>query len=279
MSRNRSNQAVSDNTDNAGNTDVLDVQPETTETDTPDTTDNTGDSDNTDAATETGKFDVSVLSVSNPDGVREAYASADKGGKARIRKFVTDAMMTAIVAKDMDAALAAKELNESLVTERANSATVVDYAQKVAERIVSLQNGIDRLLSDGPNNLPEGVELDLSAVQVKVDELLNSDNPDLVDESILSVKWGVKAQKRSIVSHVTEWANSVESGKFATIAQIAAFRSDEYGTDNPSNGAVAAHLFGNADTAHDGSKYEMSGTTGVVPVDRTATTVRGARKI
>jgi hypothetical protein len=280
MSRNRNN--TSDSAETTPNVVVLEKadKPET-----PDTTDKAvASAASAESVTPdtTAKVDVSTLSVSNPDQVRETYASADKGGKAAIRTFVTKAMLAAIDAKDMDAATAAKDLNESLVTVRDTSGNAPDYAQIVAERIVSLRIAARRLESGDVPNLPEGVVLDIDDLFAKVgklDELVKTGESDISGEGFMKVAWGTKAPKRDVGAHLREWANSVEIGRFATIATVAAFRSEEYGSDNPSNGAVAAHLFGNGEKAHDGSKYDKSDLSHVVPVAATATSVRGVRRV
>lgn len=49
--------------------------------------------------------------------------------------------------------------------------------------------------------------------------------------------------KRSIRKHIDEAFADKESGAFLKVGEIAKFKSEEYGDDNPSSGAVNAHLF------------------------------------
>lgn len=228
---------------------------------------------------ETVTFDVSGLSVTNGDEVRAAYENGDKSAKAAIRAFVTKVQKDAMRASDAETAFAAFALIESLRTVSVKSDKVVDYVTIVAERIIALESALFALTSGYVPNLPEGVEVSDSDIATKLDELRESgDRSEWLASGIpfATVKWG-NGLRRDITAHVAEWCESVENGTFGTIASIAAFRSNEYGTDNPSNGAIAAHLFPMKDGVT--VSYGKSDLTGVIPVEASATTARGARKI
>lgn len=50
-------------------------------------------------------------------------------------------------------------------------------------------------------------------------------------------------ERRDIGKHIAEAFDSVEPGTFLTVAQIRSFKSDEYGDNPPSAGAISARLF------------------------------------
>jgi hypothetical protein len=52
-----------------------------------------------------------------------------------------------------------------------------------------------------------------------------------------------EGERRDIGKHIAEAFENVESGKFLSIAQIRAFKSNEYGDNPPSAGAISARLF------------------------------------
>lgn len=280
MSRTRTesaNPVATDNMDETGNLLTSDITPETPE------------ADESVTETETDKFDVSSLTGMNDDEVRETYSNGSRAAKGAIRAHYAKVMKDALAAKDAVAAFAANDLMATLVTIPTKSDKVVDYVEIVANRIICIENGLNALIADGPDNLPEGVELDMSAVSDKLRELRNSYDSELtvnadvsafVDKTLKSVKFGLTGPSRSIVAHVAEWAASVASGTFATCATIGSFRSATYGTDRPSDGAIAAHLFPSDSKTGDAKAYGKSDLTGVIPVEALpGKNARGARKI
>lgn len=52
-----------------------------------------------------------------------------------------------------------------------------------------------------------------------------------------------KMPRRNVVAHLEQVFAPLASGTFLTIAQIVKTRSDEYGDDRPSPGAISARLF------------------------------------
>ena len=50
-------------------------------------------------------------------------------------------------------------------------------------------------------------------------------------------------ERRDIGKHIAEAFESVEPGGFLTVAEIRKFRSNEYGDNPPSAGAISARLF------------------------------------
>lgn len=278
MSRNTQN--VSD----PANTDETDVPDLSVETDISATDAGTEDnSDTSDEATvSVTKDNVAELDFSDDTAIQAVYGQTDRAGKAAIRAHLTKLQEKAVmVDSDIVAAKRLFDLNGSLKTIPAKSDKTVDLNQIVANRAVVLHFALNRLLSGKVLNVPEGVELDTSVIG---DLFANSVALDWTDETdkavtaLQSVKWG-NANKNDVAAHIAEWAQSVPTGTFGKISTIARFRSNEYGTDKPSDGAVAAHLFGNGEKAHNGSKYDKSDLSGVVPVEANATTARGARTI
>lgn len=71
--------------------------------------------------------------------------------------------------------------------------------------------------------------------------------------------------RRSVKAHIIEAFDDAEAGDYMTIADICAFRSDTYGDDSPSSGAVANALF-------------VSGVDGVIGVDATDNRPKGGVK-
>lgn len=75
--------------------------------------------------------------------------------------------------------------------------------------------------------------------------------------------------RRDVGKHIASAFAGVESGTFLSVAAIAKHKSEEYGDDHPSQGAVQARLFPTS------GKCTVEG---VVPQDRTDDTPRGAVK-
>lgn len=75
--------------------------------------------------------------------------------------------------------------------------------------------------------------------------------------------------RRDVGKHIASAFAGVESGTFLSVAAIAKHKSDEYGDDHPSQGAVQARLFPSS------GKCTVEG---IVPQDRTDDTPRGAVK-
>jgi hypothetical protein len=75
--------------------------------------------------------------------------------------------------------------------------------------------------------------------------------------------------RRDVGKHIASAFAGVESGTFLSVAAIAKHKSEEYGDDHPSQGAVQARLFPSS------GKCTVEG---VVPQDRTDDSPRGAVK-
>ena len=71
--------------------------------------------------------------------------------------------------------------------------------------------------------------------------------------------------RRSVKAHIIEAFDDAEAGDYMSIADICAFRSDTYGDDSPSSGAVANALF-------------VSGVDGIVAIDADSTRPKGGMK-
>jgi hypothetical protein len=267
-------QANKANKTNADNAPESDIQPETA------------------VVPETDNVDVQPKSVnldfSDNAAVLDAYREADQKGKGRIRaeltKIAENATRSALETMNADAVVEAKRLNalkDSLKGTSATKATKeVDYVGIVAERVASLQIALTAIKTDIAAFLPEGVEVDVEDVWDYANELLIlpatevSENVRKSVTSFTTFKFGT-TDRRDIAAHIAEWAQSVPSGTFASCQTIANFRSNEYGTDNPSSGAIAARLF---PTDKDGNPRSCT-LTGIVPVESTATSPKGARTL
>lgn len=82
---------------------------------------------------------------------------------------------------------------------------------------------------------------------------------------------GGSGVRRDIGKHIASAFANVESGGFLTIAEISNFKSEEYGEDSPSQGAVSARLFPTS------GKCTIEG---IVPLSKSDSPkgVRGAKK-
>jgi hypothetical protein len=225
--------------------------------------------------------DLSV--TTDADAIRARYADADgKAAKAAIRTFVESAKNRALDNGDMATAIAARELGKSLVTVKSAKASL-DYVELIARRAVELSTAAQWLIETGPvNELPDDVEVDLDAVARRFAELSADYVASIPDTSatainnLMAVKWGTKAPKSDVAAHIAEWRDTVEPGTFVKIGTLAAFPSAAYaGKSGKHDGAVAAHLFGNGENAHDGTEYDQQDVTGVQPVAATGNRPRG----
>lgn len=82
---------------------------------------------------------------------------------------------------------------------------------------------------------------------------------------------GGSGVRRDIGKHISEYFADKESGHFATVAEIANFKSSEYGDDHPSQGAVSARVFA--------EKLTVPGIAAVAAGEAGEGKPRGARKL
>lgn len=182
-----------------------------------------------------------------PRDYQAEYAVADKSGKAAIRTTLRHAMEQAINDLDLPAAQAAKRTLDSLSSVTTKQAVAPDYVTLAAERLVTLRHAIEALTS-GQAVFPEGVEVDMTEVFTLADEQFNlgdaSDlfRADAINE-LCTVKVRTSVTRRDLGAHVAAVAAMHPSGTFLTIAQVASTRTEVYGDERPSDGAISARLF------------------------------------
>lgn len=241
----------------------------------------------------TGEVPAAVIAP-----VNEAYRKLDGlPAKNAARKHLDDQVLEAIGNLNAVAARSYSDLKGNLSAAGGSSATktpadpTAAYVQKVAALTLALQ-----LVKAGA---PEGDDLD-----TKVENLVNesqagvqalaaynadtSEDKGEAPEATPVVRQAFKfaagkstgggsarvssGVRRDIAKHIQEAFADKASGDFLTIAEIAKFKSSEYGDDNPSQGAVSARLFP--------SNGKVS-VDGVVPVERDEAAgikAKGARK-
>jgi hypothetical protein len=215
---------------------------------------------------------ITVLTVSSlltdgsdVSGLTEAYRSSDVAGKAAIRKVVTDVQMAAIDRLDPVVAKAAKDL---LVTLKAGSSEKSDIDPKVAfaAYVGSVRKFTESVMSG--SFVPSAfADIDPEVrMQVIGDATSDSSDGDLIArfESVRPKS----TVRRSVGAHIESVFADATPGTFRTFTEIANVRSEVYGDDRPSAGAVAAH----ADRIGDESGLSVS------TEKRGSRIVRGLRK-
>jgi hypothetical protein len=224
--------------------------------------------------------------------------------KNRAKGYLGDQMKEAMNSLNLPLARAFMQLqNEATVaattsTSTKREATPADPGLDAAQRVASLR------LATSLVEVPEGYD-----VEAKVDELLSGDPvasakaylawesneaedkgdaPEVSPVVLAAIKAsrgkGVSikrtsastgtghvftGERRNVATHIQSAFADAESGTFLTIAQIKAHRSEEYGDDSPSPGAISARLFPK-------NGKIGSGLEGIVPAEVDGK--RGARK-
>ena len=140
--------------------------------------------------------------------------------------------------------LASLRLAESVLTSQVDTEKVnVDEAQKetgqlvdsLAEDVTKYQTWLDSEAED------KGDAPEVSAIVKAAFKLAAGKASGSVRKSGgTSVSSG---ERRDVGKHIEQAFADVEPGTFLKISQIANFKSDEYGEDRPSQGAVSARLF------------------------------------
>lgn len=204
--------------------------------------------------------------------VLEQYRSLD-GVKAKnkAKTALNDGMKEAMNEADIAKARAYLQLSENMTAGSSKSSAEkvpADPTEAAVQRIATLQLARDFVV------VPEGVADDF---QTRADSLvsesaesvkayiawLTDDSEEKGDEPEASAvvknaaklaigkaaKAGARAgatftgERRDIGKHIAEAFESVEPGGFLTVAEIRKFRSNEYGDNPPSAGAISARLF------------------------------------
>lgn len=233
----------------------------------------------------------------------EAYRNVTGGIKYKnqAKEFVDEGMKSHLSANEYTIAVAYNEVSEKLrVTKAAPKATApkIDPKEAYADRVAALQVALDFLESNVPEEA-EGYELpstDAAYNQTveyigwtEEDAETRGEAPELTPVAQAAVKviqgrglGGRKASgggiarapftgtRRDVGAHIVNAFADKASGEFMTVSEIVKTRSDEYGDDAPSSGAVSARLFPKGDA----SKCNVEGVIPGVNSDG----VKGATK-
>jgi hypothetical protein len=221
------------------------------------------------------KADDGSLTEESVQPVQAAYRELD-GTKARnaAKNRMTELMRDAMNANDIFLAKAYMALSDQLTAAKASSEpkAPADPTEAYVQRATIL--GLATALVE--STAGEGV--DVTAAQVNVeknvgeatgsaqaylawvngDEATRGDEPEAtpVVKAAVKLAQGKAARvgtgrsggtfdgpRRDIGKHITSAFSGVESGAFLTVAQIRSAKSDEYGDNPPSAGAISARLF------------------------------------
>lgn len=201
------------------------------------------------------------------DGVREQYRNLPGAKPKNAAKAHLQGMLEAAInAGDLAAARAAMQLIEHGLTRgRPASAAAqrkaVDPTEAHAETIAALTLAL-WLASENP---PEGAELSAAKAlgsekatelfaDAKVAFTLDEKAEDkLIAKAIRLAKSTSRLRgggggavyggpRRDIGKHIAEAISALEPGTFVSVAELRAFRSEEYGDDQPSAGAITNRL-------------------------------------
>jgi hypothetical protein len=191
----------------------------------------------------------------------ETYASLDQSGKASARADVAKARDAAIRNGDLATATSAIVWLDTMKSTSTRPAVEVNWSARVADRIVTLRYAAD-LLESGlvrPANVPE------SAAVVLVDGLegRTEGTADLASAvSLASARAGRAGKRGDIAEHILEVLEEAGAEVNLTVHQIANKVTSAYPDVRPSDGAVAARLFGkNGCTVEGVTAHEATATS------------------
>lgn len=253
------------------------------------------------AAVEAADPSTGTVNLNDLDTISSAYRAVTGGIKYKnlAKNYVDDSMKAALPAGEFIKAVSYNEIAERLrTTTPAPKATKPKVDPKVAygERVASLQLAAE-LLEELATDEVEGFEIpDTSRAfeeakahieWSRADEETRGEAPELGSIASQAVKaFNGRAQgrrgnaksggstftgtRRNVALHIESAFANLEPGDFLTISEIVNHRSDEYGDDHPSSGAVAARLFPGGDASR-------SNVSGVTPA-HSAEGVKGAIK-
>ncbi|ATW61183.1 hypothetical protein SEA_HARAMBE_88 [Gordonia phage Harambe] len=244
----------------------------------------------------TGTVDAVAL-----EKVAEAYRNVTGGIKYKnlAKDFVDESMKAALPAGEYIKAVSFNEVSEKLRTTKAApkaSAPKVDPKVAFGERVAILELATELLTNRVPEEA-EGYEVPSTEAAFnqanewldwkEADEETRGDEPELTGIAQAAVKVfqgkGVGARRssggtrapftgvrRNVGNHIASAFEGVAPGTFLTVSEIVKHRSEEYGDDAPSSGAVSARLFPQGDA----SRCNIPGITPGV----NAAGVKGATK-
>ncbi|AUV60699.1 hypothetical protein HOS75_gp031 [Gordonia phage SteveFrench] len=241
-------------------------------------------------AVEAADPSTGTVSEADLDKVAEAYRGVTGGIKYKnlAKDFVDESMKAALPAGEYIKAVSYNEVSEKLrTTKPAPKATApkVDPKEAFGERVAVLELGLS-LLTDRVPTEAEDYEVpstDAAYNQatayldwLEADEETRGEEPELNGIAAAAVKvfqgkgiggrrasggGGVRQPfngvRRNVGAHITSAFEGVESGRFLTVSEIVKHKSEEYGDDAPSSGAVSARLFPQGDA----SKCNVEGIT------------------
>ena len=223
--------------------------------------------------TATGELALAIIAP-----VQTEYRKLD-GVKAKnaAKKVLNDAVKAGMNAMDIQTARANMQLLDAMTpasgggTKSSEPKAPADPTEAFAERVAALNLAYNLAIGD----VPEGVKEDW---ETKVGELVSAaspqasaylawtlneaedkgDAPEASNVAVSAVKLsqgkaaGRRAsgtstpftgERRDIAKHIAEAFEGSESGAFLTIAEIRNHKSEEYGDNPPSAGAISARLF------------------------------------
>lgn len=221
------------------------------------------------SAADTSTGDVPAANIAS---VLEQYRAIDGvKGKNKAKAALNEGMKSAMNDTDIVKARAYLQLSENMTAGSSKSSSEkapADPTEAAVQRIATLQLARDYVV------VPEGVSDDFqaradalvssSADAVKshiewlqADEETRGDEPEasgvVKNAAKLALGKAAKAgarvgstftgDRRDIGKHIGEAFASVESGGFLTVAEIRNHKSEEYGDNPPSAGAISARLF------------------------------------
>lgn len=186
---------------------------------------------------------LNAVKSDSTDSIRSEYVSADVSEKAKIRKIVQDAMLEAVRALDAELAVKVDSFASSLKSVSTGKVEI-DHKARYAEFVATVGAFWADVMSG--RHVPEGIELDETDKSDVLDEITNlawdemdeKANSDMLDK--LRKVRNSRASGRDIPKHIEQVFSDLPVGTFLSNSKVAKSASDEYGTDRPSSGAVAA---------------------------------------
>ncbi|QDF18312.1 hypothetical protein SEA_CHELMS_98 [Gordonia phage Chelms] len=242
------------------------------------------------AAVEAADPSTGTVSEADLDKVAEAYRGVTGGIKYKnlAKDFVDESMKAALPAGEYIKAVSYNEVSEKLRTTKPApkaAAPKVDPKEAFGERVAVIELGLalltDRVPEDAEDYEVPSTEVAYSQASayldwLEADEATRGEEPELSGIAAAAVKVfqgkGIGGRRaggatgprqpftgvrRNVGNHISSAFEGVESGTFLTVSEIVKHRSEEYGDDAPSSGAVSARLFPQGDA----SKCNVEGIT------------------
>lgn len=207
----------------------------------------------TTTTTDTGAWD---FTSSTADDVTVLYRDADVTTKAAMRRDITDAITSAVIAGDVSAAQHAVAMRDAMSAAPKSSVTV-DYAARIADHAATLSAALAAVMA-GDYTLPDGVSVDVSTVDF--DGGVAGDVSRYVSVS------GRKSGRGNVSRFISDALSRCDGP--ATIAQLRAAwtATDDYPTAPPSSGAIGACLNRDRDDDDDFDAVTVDGHAGATLV-------------